>query len=1671
MTSMINTNIASLSAQRNLSKSQDSLNTALQRLSSGLRINSAKDDAAGLAISTRMTSQINGMNQAIRNANDGISLAQTADSSLDEVTNNLQRIRDLALQAANGTNSADDRAALDVEVQQRLAEVNRIASQTTFNGINLLDGSFSSQAFQIGANANQTVTISSIASAKTSDLGLGAGTATGKALDTSVATSGITAGSLSINGTTVTTDTTTTSAKALAAAINGNATITASGVTAVATNQFAAAFTSVSATKAGVQGTSLTSSQPSSAVGTTLTSAVSTGGIAAGTLSLNGTTITTDATTKSAALLATAINAQSGTTGVRAAAQTTTTASLGAFASTNAHAGTYTLSVTVDGTTVNIENAVDTTSAGAVTGALVDAQITSTGAGSVGDALAAAGITTSGTAAGGDLRFISTAGKNITVTENFSTAGQTGGFHAGGVVDGQATAGTSAGTLLTRSSVTLTSANAFTVDGNNASLTGLQAGSYGGSNQTTALPAVTSLAINSSAVTSGITSASLNLNGSDITTSGSTKSARTLAANINAQAGTTGVYATAQTTTTSALGAFTTTSAATYTLDVSKGADASSINTVHVIASGDLASGGTGADVDTLLAAKATTLAAQGITFTGSAATGTLKFSAADGANLVLTQAGGGGASTNGFVKTLGAGTVAGTQTYTGTVKLTSANAITIADGTSGTAAAAGFATGSYGGVAAGSLSLNGTTITTGATTIGADALAAAINNKTATTGVTATALATDTGALGSFTTTSSAGYGLKVSGVTIVNSSTSTTGVKAADIDAALATTGTGTVGANLAAAGITFTGTAAGGDLHFRSATGANINVVETQGGTDLAGFGKKAATTASQYSSTVTLSSSNPITVAGSSPARAGLTNGTYGIVHQQGAALSTTIASNGLQAGDVTINGTTIVTDASTTSAKALATAINNQSGTTGVTATAAATTTSEFGKFSAVAYKGSGSYTLTVGGVSVANVADTSATTVNATYIDTQLASAPVATALTNAGISFTGTAAQGNLKFSKADGSNISVVQGGSGAGIAENLGGFINPSSISGNGSGTYTLTASTGGGSAVTIANVSDTSSTTVNAAYIDSQLANSTVLTNLATAGITFTGTAQAGTLKFTTAAGADVTLTQGGTATASLGSFTAINGTGDTTGTYTLDVSNGNGTVNIASVTNLTTTTVNASYIDNQLANSTVVNNLAAKGITFSGSASAGTLAFKSTDGTNVTVAEGGTKQGAGELGTFTSITSAAGATYKLTVGSVDIVSDGAGGAFDASATTVDAAYVDTQIQAHAAALTSAHIAYSGTAVAGNLHFYSTNGGSASVTEISDDGAGAHAVGAGFANLANNTALAGTGAVGFANLATGTSRIVNGNAVGFSNLEKGVPTTVNTTVGFSGFTAGVAQVTTSSVSLNSAGTISVGGNNPTNAGFTAGLTGANHKYTLTVGDGTTSTDLTLDLSKGAFGTTIKATDIASAVNSSAALQALKISAQIDANGKVQFSASDARNITLKESTDDKINFSVTGTSGFADTDATTDPLSGAAATAVTHMGQVNLSTTKDLTIAGTSPSSAGFTAGSFGGANVKSVDAANATLSAIDTALKTISTSRASLGAYQNRFASTVANLTANSESLTSARSRILDADFASETAQLTRGQILQQAGTAMLAQANQLPNGVLSLLRG
>lgn len=248
MALFINTNVLSLTAQNKLGQTQSTLSRAVTRLSTGLRINGAADDVAGMAISERLTAQIRGIGQAQRNANDGISALQTADGSLQEVTNLLQRARELAVQFASDSNNASARKSLNEEVTTILAEIGRLANTVEFNGTKLIDGSYSNRQFQVGANANQTIAFS-IASAKAEDLGAKAGNSTSSS---NTAFSDLTATSeLGIKGTAVTIGIQTTIGGIVDAV---NAVSTSTGVSAKQGSQTTvdgSVFTAVAAASAG----------------------------------------------------------------------------------------------------------------------------------------------------------------------------------------------------------------------------------------------------------------------------------------------------------------------------------------------------------------------------------------------------------------------------------------------------------------------------------------------------------------------------------------------------------------------------------------------------------------------------------------------------------------------------------------------------------------------------------------------------------------------------------------------------------------------------------------------------------------------------------------------------------------------------------------------------------------------------------------------------------------------------------------------------------------------------------------------------------------------------------------------------------------------------------------------------------------------------------------------------------------------------------------------------------------------------------------------------------------------------------------------------------------------------------------------------------------------------
>ena len=307
MAQAINTNLPSLNAQRNLDHSQASLTTSLQRLSSGLRINSAKDDAAGLSISERMGSQIRGLNQAARNANDAISLAQTTEGNLSEISNVLQRIREIAVQSANDTNTTADRTSLQNEVTSLTQEIDRIAASAQFNGSNLLDGSFTSKTFQVGANAGQSISVA-ISGARNQDLGLtGSATITGAVTSTTAKVAGT-----NISGITI-------------------ATAANDGVSWVGSSQSGATSTLAMANAINLSsGTTGVSAKATTSV--TSTAIIASGAaiaIVAGELVLNGTDIGAIATAASISdrnsQMIIAINAKSASTGVVATGVTATT--------------------------------------------------------------------------------------------------------------------------------------------------------------------------------------------------------------------------------------------------------------------------------------------------------------------------------------------------------------------------------------------------------------------------------------------------------------------------------------------------------------------------------------------------------------------------------------------------------------------------------------------------------------------------------------------------------------------------------------------------------------------------------------------------------------------------------------------------------------------------------------------------------------------------------------------------------------------------------------------------------------------------------------------------------------------------------------------------------------------------------------------------------------------------------------------------------------------------------------------------------------------------------------------------------------------------------------------------------------------------------------------------
>jgi len=482
MSLTVNSNLASLNAQNAISQNQQGLSTAMQRLSTGLKINSAADNAAGYSVSQRMTANINGTTQAASNANDAISMTQTAQGDLSSITANLQQIRTLAVQAANGSNSASDRAALNNQAQQLISEITRVASNSSFNGTNLLDGSFSATNFQVGANNNATSTIAigSIGNAKASSLGntVNTVTSTAIAIGANSTDGGLAAGDLTLNGVQVGASVaganpgqTTESSVQIAAAIN--AVSSQSGVTATAN----ATVVTGSAASTGA------SAIPSTTKDLTIN------GIAVGNIASGSDPIGQGANVANAINL---VSSQSGVTATANAStgQVTLTAADGSDIAigsgfTAANSGlTGTSATTVSGSSASAHTAIAANTQGlTVNGIQIGAVAAGTDSASQGDNMAAAinlvssqsGVTASSTA--GVITLTNTSKGAITMGSAFSSGG------ANIPQIGNAAGSATTGTLSLASS----SGGTITVSGNNVAAAGLTAGQQTTTSQTNTL--------------------------------------------------------------------------------------------------------------------------------------------------------------------------------------------------------------------------------------------------------------------------------------------------------------------------------------------------------------------------------------------------------------------------------------------------------------------------------------------------------------------------------------------------------------------------------------------------------------------------------------------------------------------------------------------------------------------------------------------------------------------------------------------------------------------------------------------------------------------------------------------------------------------------------------------------------------------------------------------------------------------------------------------------------------------------------------------------------------------------------------------------------------------------------------------------------------------------------
>lgn len=1647
MPQIINTNIASLTAQRNLDKSQSANQQALSRLSSGLRINSSKDDAAGLAISTRFTSQIKGLGVAIRNVGDGVSLAQTADGALGTMTDNLQRIRELSIQSANATNSDVDREALQAEVTQLVAEISRTGEQTTFNGIKLLDGEFDA-TFQIGANVGETVSFG--ISELTAD-SLGGGKSAGvSALGNSNALNN---GDLVINGVVVGAST----------AADDSASVSNAAASGIAK---AAAINKVS-DQSGVEATALTNI----ATGTSQQAASGGANSTSGTLSLNGVEIALatgdvdQAADRSAVV--TAINSRSAETGVIAT-----------------DSGTAEGGVTLE----------------AADGRNISLNFSSEGSDNL--SAASTGLTSNAVSEGG-YTLTSTDGTAPVVV----TAG-TGSLSNAGLVEGSFSANTAAVNTTSRSSRAEVSSDVGDTGPLASAITGGEAVDLTNANFS-AGDTTFDITIAGATSTFEDTTATVTLNG-DLRN----QSVEALVAEINsdlsgniaaeAYVGEGDTLAFRRTTAeagTLTVGNFTTGSVPGGTTTI---ASALGFQATDTVGAGTTLSSDTNTDRGGQVGRAALTgTAAVAASIEGNSDFTAADFSGTGVAQFDIVVADAATASDNGSFS------VSVDTDFTGAqyadFQTDSADAQRVLDVFNAEIASAGgegIVEAKFNGTrtrlviervnaeTSGSVAVDNYVASAGSSVAAQETALGFTGGRVSTDGSAQSTLGADAKAAGASDAIGGTAVGVDVSSSLIsggINNATTDT-FNAFTAESAAVLTGGGVTSTDFTATAGVSSGTAIT-DTNFLGAGATDVSTV---------GFFASTATTTGAvavgvadldfndgggetFELDVTIGGVNAhISLAGDYTAGVGTEHTDFAAALQ--GALDTAYGSalvtvSGDDTGDtITFTAATagsaqtlVITDSGSVGADpiAAATALAGGAVTTGVDQF-------DFSGDNLVFDINDGANTSTISlttDLSGGTLADV------ITAINAQLDVSSGTTGLGDGGAgssTITATADGANIRFTQDTGGTTPVftLSNDASTGLANTLGDELAALGLVNNGTDTSAT---------FDISDGVNTSTITLNADYADDAAVRDAINAQLdvssGTTGLgdgsagssTITATLAGSTLVFTndTVGGSTVTVTA--TTPSTSGVATDTN-TGDSATSFT-----------ISDGTNSTAITLDANYTTAAGVASAINDQLVADGSSAFVAEDTNVLSLRSsTTGESATVAITGLTEDAVNQTNFTTSTSATGVDgnnlLTVNLGGVDTTIDLAAAPGD-----ITAAGGGDVIASYLNSISGLDSSYNSTT---NQFTIAATDGDSDLTLVDGAGSALEYLGLSAGTFANTEAVTGTETVAAVNLNSLSEGDLKINGVTISSSSASSDTASSSLANSSDKAASgiaiAAAINDSSdetgVSATVNATVIDGGNSSVG---TAARAADGDQGTIVINGFSTNT-----LSLGSD-SEVNRTDAISAIN--------KISGQTgvtatDAGDYTRLTAADGRNISIaidnQGTSFSGANIGLSSTvDGIAEADFSVAGNSFATV-AETTASTVTLTSAKEFSItAGTNGTSGleglGLVAGTYGGSedgqfladiDISTVEGAEAAITALDNAIATVSAQRADLGAIQNRLESTVGNLTITSENLTAANSRITDADFAVETAELSRSQVLQQAGISILAQANASSQQVLSLLQ-